>query len=91
MSSQTEHRNGMDNSAVNSSLKGTKSQQYPGRFASPKVSAPNGWGLSKTATIPHENKRANNMSTKEYINHLYSPITNSKQSKNFTTGRAVEQ
>ena len=78
MSSQGEHRVGMDNSAVSSSLKGTKSQQCPGRFASPKVSAPNGWGLSKTTTNPNEAKRANNMSTKEYINHLYSPITNSK-------------
>jgi len=33
------------------------------------------------------------MSTKEFINHLYSPTVNSKSTNktNFTTGRQVEQ
>lgn len=89
MSSQGNHPVPMDNSASGSStLKGTKSQQNPGgRFASPKVSA-SGFGLSKTATIQHE-KRNPNMSTKEFINNLYSPYAKDANSK--TAGRAVEQ
>lgn len=91
ISSQGNHT--VDNSA-SSALKGTKSQQNPNRFASPKVStvASHSWGLNKTVTAPHET-RANNMSTKEFINHLYSPTTNSKapSKTNLTTGRHVEQ
>ena len=65
------------------------------RFASPKTSAvgSHNWTLSKTVTAPNESQRMNNMSTKEFINNLYSPSTNSKSMTKsvHTTGRAVEQ